>query len=55
MVLDMHSLTAEHFMTQPVEQSTHRAGNTLDVLLTNNPDLIHSHYAFSMLSDHFMV
>ena len=29
---------SQHFLTQIVQHPTHRAGNTLDLMLTNNPD-----------------
>ena len=33
---------ARHFMTQIVNELTHRAGNILDIILTNNPEMFSS-------------
>ena len=56
MVQELHTLTTENFMVQYVVETTHRDGNTLDLLFSNNFDLIHSftsaHY---LLSDHHMI
>lgn len=48
----------EHFLRQYVHQPTHIAGNTLDLVFTNNPDLIHSvicHPIIQSVSDHYIV
>ena len=43
-------------MSQQVDEATHRDGNTLDLLFTNNADLVHSYLpTYSMLWDHFTV
>ena len=56
MVSSMYSLTVEHLMIQQIDQPTHRNGNILDVLFTNNIDLVHSFFpAYSILSDHFLI
>ena len=56
MVQELHTLTTEKFMVQYVDEPTHRNGNTLDLLFSNNSDLVHSFTsAHSLLSDHLMI
>ena len=56
MVQELHTLTMENFMVQYVDEPTHRDGNTLDLLFSNNSDLVHSFTsAHSLLSDHHMI
>ena len=48
----------EHFVRQYVRQPTHIAGNILDLVFTNNPELIHSincQQTLRSVSDHFIV
>ena len=49
----------KNFLHQFVNYPTHRDGNTLDLIFTNNPDLIHNHQSFvpalSSISDHYSV
>ena len=56
MVQELHTLTTENFMVQYVDEPTHRDGNTLDLLFSNNSDLVHSFTSsHSLLSDHLMI
>ena len=56
MVADLFTLTMDHLMIQQVDQPTHRDGNILDILFTNNSDFIHSFFpSYSILSDHFLL
>ena len=53
---DLCSFANEHFMTQIIDQPTHRSGNILDLVFTNNANFIHSYSSnVSSLSDHFIV
>ena len=40
MIQMLSTFSSKHFMTQLVTQQTHKAGNTLDLLLSNNPNSI---------------
>ena len=42
MVKNLFNLTMDHLLTQQIDQPTHRSGNTLDLLFTNNHHLIHN-------------
>ena len=56
MVRDLYSLANEHFMTQVIDRPTHRSGNTLDLVFTNNANYVHSYSSnITALSDHFLV
>ena len=56
MVEDIFNLTVSHFMTQTIDCATHRKGNTLDILFSNNIDLVHSYTPiYSGLSDHYIM
>ena len=56
MAQELHTLTMENFMVQYVDEPTHRDGNTLDLLFSNNSDLVHSFTsAHSLLLDHHMI
>ena len=45
-----------HSLTQYVTEATHRQGNTLDLVYTNNPLMIHSKTVYpSVCSQHFVV
>ena len=56
MVRALNELTSSHFLVQQVECPTHKDGGTLDLVITNNGDLI---YNFNVLpspkSDHFLI
>ena len=50
----------QHNLSQLIETSTHIHGNTLDLVLTNNPELvsdlsIHLHLSHTLTSDHFII
>ena len=56
MVGDLYSLANEHFMMQVIDRPTHRSGNTLDLMFTNNANYIYSYSSnITALSDHFLV
>ena len=49
----MHSFACQHLLLQVVDAPTHRKGNTLDLLFTNNCNYIHSYESHeTVLSDH---
>ena len=53
MISDMHSFACQHLLLQVVDAPTHRKGNTLDLLFTNNCNYIHSYESHeTVLSDH---
>ena len=41
MIEIMENLMNNHFLNQLVSEPTHKDGNTLDLILTNNPDILH--------------
>jgi len=55
----INQLSNDNFLQQLVTQSTHRGGNTLDLVFTNNDHLIHSHECFkpplASTSDHYII
>ena len=54
----LQQLTEEHFLTQCINEATHVEGNTLDLLLTNNEDIIHNleiQIPLRSISDHYIV
>ena len=56
MVTGLYGLTLDHFLTQVYDCPTHRAGNTIDLMLTNNSDLVHNIESFpSLVSDHLLM
>ena len=56
MVEDLRELTLDNFLTQRADFPTHRDGNVLDLVLTNNPLLVHDICALpSRVSDHFII
>ena len=56
MIDDLIALGNEFFLTQFITHSTHRLGNTLDLIFSNNPAMLHSSNGTeSVLSDHFLV
>ena len=56
MVSGLYGLTLDHFLTQEYDCPTHRAGNTIDLMFTNNSDLVHNIESFpSSVSDHLLV
>ena len=56
MVSALYSFAVDNFLVQQIEQPTHRDGNILDILFTNNIDLVHSYTStYSGQSDHKVV
>ena len=56
MVSALFSLACDNFLVQQVDQPTHRAGNTLDLVFTNNGHLISDLTCSpAPISDHFLV
>ena len=45
MVSSLYDFATDNFLVQHVEESTHQDGNTLDLIFTNNPDIVHSYYS----------
>ena len=40
MISTLADLCSNHFLSQVVDRPTHRAGNILDIILTNNPEML---------------
>ena len=56
MVKALYELALEHFLTQQNDSATHKGGNTLDLLFTNNVNMVHNIETFpSSISDHYVV
>ena len=56
MVKDLYEFALSHFMVQQIEGSTHEAGNLLDLIFTNNHQLVHDFSSTpSTVSDHYVV
>ena len=56
MVTGLYGLTLDHFLTQVYDCPTHKAGNTIDLMFTNNSDLVHNIESFpSSVSDHLLM
>ena len=56
MVNALYSFAVDNILVQQIEQPTHRNGNTLDCLFTNNSDLVHSYTStYSGQTDHKVV
>ena len=56
MIKDLLTLTNEFYLAQEIVTPTHNKGNTLDLLFTNNPELLHSYTSNETLfSDHHIV
>ena len=55
MVRALYELTLDHFLVQQVEGPTHKDGNTLDLIFTNNAGMVHSadtHQVDPAITDH---
>ena len=52
----LQEVTSEYFLFQLITQSTHKHGNTLDLMFSNNPAFLH-HYTASptISSDHYII
>ena len=56
MVRALYELTLNNFLVQEIRKPTHRDGNTLDLVFTNNAHLVHSYTStYSSVSDHNIV
>ncbi len=58
MFTDLNNLCDEHFLKQYIHCPTHIAGNTLDLLFSNNQHLVHSYECLEVVrnvSDHMIV
>ena len=57
MLDQLMELADAHFLLQHIDKVTHKKGNTLDLVLTNNPELVHSYQCVKALnvSDHFII
>ena len=56
MIDDLIELGNEFFLTQFIKHSTHMLGNTLDLIFSNNPAMLHSSNGTeTVLSHHFLV
>ena len=56
MINDLVDLANSYFLTQLIQDPTHRCGNTLDLLFTNNPDLLHNYSCSETIySDHYIL
>ena len=57
MIRDLHELALSHFLVQLVDEPTHVAGNTLDLIFRNDASDVHSMECTpcSGFSDHFIV
>ena len=56
MIDDLLGLANKYFLTQLIQKPTHRHGNTLDLIFSNNPMIIHScNIVATILSDHGII
>ena len=56
MIEDLLNLTNEFFLSQLILKPTHKNGNTLDLLFSNNPRILHSYNVMETVhSDHEIV
>ena len=56
MIVDLKDLASECFLMQMVLEPTHRCRNLLDLLFTNNPDILNSYTCTeTILSDHLII
>ena len=56
MVAALYELTIEHFLVQQFDTATHRDGNMIDLLFTNNSNIIHNAESFpSSVTDHYLM
>ena len=56
MIDDSLGLANEYFLTQLIQQPTHRQGNTLDLIFSDNPMIIHScNNVDTLLWDHVII
>ena len=58
MLEQITDLTNNHFLSQYICKSTHKKGNTLDLVFTNNPEWVHSYNCIKVsptISDHCLI
>ena len=56
MIEELLVLSNEFFLCQLIKKPTHRKGNTLDLLFSNNPMILHSYNIMdTVLSDHEII
>ena len=56
MVKDLYELSIEHFLVQQCDSPTHRGGNTIDLVFTNNSDFMHNIAILpNSVSDHYLM
>ena len=56
MIEDLRELTLDNFLTQQVDSPTHRDGNILDIVFSNNPRLVHDICTLPCkVSDHLII
>jgi len=57
MVKSLYDLTLEYFMVQQIDCPTNADGNTIDLVFTNNSDLVHSFTSLPQItrSDHYLI
>ena len=56
MVRSLYELCLEHFLVHQLDQPTHKDGNTIDLIFTNNTDLIYNiDVVPSSKSDHYRI
>lgn len=56
MVAALYELTLEHFLVQQYDTATHRDGNRIDLLFTNNSNIVHNIECFpSAVTDHYLI
>jgi len=56
MVRALYELSLDYFLVQQYDGPTHRDGNTIDLLFTNNTDMVHNVEALpSAVTDHYLM
>ena len=55
-VMNLYNLMLEHFLIQQIDGPMHEDGNSIDLVFTNNSDLVHSFSALpTSRSDHYLI
>ena len=56
MVQALYELSLDYFLIQQYDCPTHKDGNTVDLLFTNNTDIVHNVDALlSAVTDHYLM
>ena len=56
MVRALYELSLDYFLVQQYDCPTHRDGNTIDLLFTNNSNIVHNTEALpSAVTDHYLM